>query len=144
MENVFLLSNIEADVVNKLSRREVLGIASTITTSGCLGVGSDPSGSPEDAAEKSGVELIVPPPDDIVVYMESYVTISAVVYNSTSDQTEVTVSFTLYGGQGGSIEATDSVVVGSFKEAPISYTWQLPVDIELPAVNFDIETASVE
>ncbi|AUV81489.1 hypothetical protein C2R22_07340 [Salinigranum rubrum] len=97
----------------------------TAITAGCTS--SAENGSEQrsvqtsDPLERGGFELADVQPQQL----ESYVGITAVVYNGNSESGTVTVRFIAYDASGNRLhEGTDSVTVDAKTQAPISMYWE--------------------
>ncbi|WP_162562414.1 hypothetical protein [Salinigranum rubrum] len=108
-----------------IDRRQFLAVVGTAITAGCTS--SAENGSEQrsvqtsDPLERGGFELADVQPQQL----ESYVGITAVVYNGNSESGTVTVRFIAYDASGNRLhEGTDSVTVDAKTQAPISMYWE--------------------
>lgn len=127
-------------MVPSINRRSILGVLAVLLTGGCLNGTSGEATDASDAVEKGGFELADIQPQAL----ESYVGITAIVYNDSSKRGTVTVQFTAYDESGDKLhEGTDSVSVDSGAQAPISMYWEKNPD-NSPFQGWDAKIVSVE
>lgn len=123
-----------------VSRRGYLGVLLSMTAVGCVGNGAASATEPPDAAEMGGIELADVHPQPL----QTRVGITAVVYNDTSERSQVTVEFAAYAKDGTELHrGRDSVGVDAGQQAPISRYWEKNPD-NPPFQGWDAAIVNVE
>lgn len=126
--------------MNGHDRRHFVALVGTLAVTGCTSVTSANSADDSDPTERGGIELADVRPQPL----ESYVGISAVVYNGNSGTKAVTVEFRAYDDQGKQLhKGSDSVRVEARSEAPVSKYWEKNPD-NSPFQGWDAKIISVK